>query len=180
MELLGYPIETLYLTTLIVSGALTILYLFFGDLAEAALDFMNPALILAFLTFLSATGYLLEYLTNWSSLIILILSSVAALLLDSLLHMFVLVPLSSAEESIAYTSHSLKGRVGTIIIPIPKDGFGEVILKGTSGAVSKPAASFEQEEIEEGAKVLIIEVKNGVAYVARYDQTERLFFPKER
>jgi len=176
MELFGYPIETVYLTTLIVSGALTVLYIFFGDIAEAALDFLNPTLILAFLTFLSASGYLLELITSLNSLVILLISIVIAIILDALLNIFVLVPLSSAEESLVYTSDSLKGRVGTVLTPIPPDGFGEVVLKSNSGTISKPATSFENQPIAEGEKVLVIDVKDGVLYVSHYEKTEKLFF----
>lgn len=176
MELFGYPIQTIYLTTLIVSGAFTVLYIFFGDIAEAALDFLNPTLILAFLTFLSASGYLLEQITSLNSLVILFISIVIAFILDILLNIFVLVPLSSAEESLVYTSDSLKGRVGTVLIPIPQDGFGEVVIKSSSGTISKPAVSFENEVIAEGQKVLVIDVKDGVLHVAHYEKTEKLFF----
>lgn len=170
------PIQSVYLTALIISGALTVLYIFFGDIAEAALDFLNPTLILAFVTFLSAAGYLLELLTPLSSLVILLLSIVVALILDTLLNIFVLVPMSNAEESLVYTSDSLKGRVGTVLIPIPKDGFGEVLLKSSSGTISKPATSFENLPISEGEKVLVIDVKDGVLHVAHYEKTEKLFF----
>jgi membrane-bound ClpP family serine protease len=176
MELFGYPIQTVYLTTLIVSGALTVLYIFFGDIVEAALDFLNPTLILAFVTFLSASGYLLELITPLNSLVILFIAIVIALILDTLLNIFVLVPMSSAEESLVYTSDSLKGRVGRVLIPIPQDGFGEVVLKSSSGTISKPARSFDNQPIAEGEKVLVIDVKDGVLHVAHYEKTEKLFF----
>lgn len=54
MTLFGMPIETIYLILLIASGSLTILYLFFGDVLEGlgeAAGFLNPILILAFITF---------------------------------------------------------------------------------------------------------------------------------
>lgn len=73
--------------------------------------------------------------------------------------------MSKSEESLAYTEDSLKGRIGNVIIPIPKDGFGEVLLESISGRISKPAASFDNEEIAEGKKILVIDVKNGVLYV---------------
>lgn len=176
MEILGIPIQSVYLTALIISGVLTVLYLFFGDMAEAAPDFLNPTLILAFVTFLSASGYLLELLTPVNSYVILLISIFIALILDTLLNIFVLVPMSSAEESLVYTSDSLKGRVGTVLIPIPQDGFGEVLLKSSSGMISKSATGFENQPIAEGEKVLVIDVKDGVLHVAHYEKTKELFF----
>ncbi|MFE8697899.1 hypothetical protein ACFYKT_16280 [Cytobacillus sp. FJAT-53684] len=168
MELFDIPIQTLYLYTLVISGSLIILYLFFGDMVEGlseATGFLNPVLVLAFLTFLSAIGYLLESLTGMNSLIIIVIAAIASLILDTLLNVFVLIPLANTEESLVYTEDSLKGRIASVIIPIPKDGFGEILIESISGRISKPAASFDNTIIEEGRKVLVIDVKDGVLYV---------------
>lgn len=173
MELFGVSIETIYLYTLIISGSLIILYLFFGDIFEGILEatgFINPVLILAFLTFLSAIGFLFEVLTELSSVLILVVAAVCSIILDTLLNVFVLIPLSKSEESLVYTEDSLKGRLGNVIIPIPEDGFGEVLIDSISGRISKPAASFENKNIAEGKKVLVIDVKNGVLYVVPHSQ----------
>ncbi|WP_087941730.1 NfeD family protein [Bacillus kwashiorkori] len=173
MELFGVPIQTVYLWVLIIAGAFTLLYILFGDLLDGvfeALPFFNPALIFVFLVFLSATGYILELATSLSSILILIIATVGALILTILLNIFVFVPLKSAEESLVYREDSLKGRVGKVIIPIPKDGFGEVIIDSNSGRIAKSATGFDNEEIKEGIDVLIIDVKNGVLYVRPYDE----------
>ncbi|MCJ8009048.1 NfeD family protein [Lederbergia wuyishanensis] len=171
MTLFGMSIETIYLILLIISGSLTILYLFFGDVLEGmgeATDFLNPVLILAFITFFSAGGYILEKATALNSFLIIAIAAVISALLDVLLNVFVLVPMKSAEQSLSYTEKSLEGRVGKAIISIPKEGFGEVVIESYSGMISKPAASFEDVPIPEGSEVLVIEVKNGVLYVMPY------------
>ncbi|MBS4179244.1 NfeD family protein [Lederbergia citrea] len=171
MTLFGMSIETLYLTLLIVSGSLTILYLFFGDALEGlgeAAGFLSPVLILAFISFFSAGGYILEKVTAIHSFIIIAIAAIAAVLLDILLNVFVLVPMKSAEQSLSYTEKSLEGRVGKAIISIPEQGFGEVVIESYSGMISKPAASFEDTPISEGTEVLVIEVRNGVLYVTPY------------
>ncbi|MBU8877548.1 NfeD family protein [Bacillus sp. FJAT-29790] len=173
MELFGLHIETIYLYTLIISGILIILYLFFGDVMEGiseATGVINPVLVLAFLTFMSAIGYLLELLTSMQSVLIMVIAAVASLILDTLLNVFVLIPLANAEESLVYTEESLKGRIGTVIIPIPENGFGEVLIENISGRISKPATSFDDSIIEEGKRVLIIDVKNGALYVVAHDE----------
>ncbi|RDW15927.1 NfeD family protein [Oceanobacillus chungangensis] len=172
MVLFGTPIETIYLTTLIVAGILTILFLLFGDILEGIgemLGIFNPVLILAFLTFTSASGYILESLTTLNSILILIISILTGLLLVTLLNIFILIPMSSAEESLSYTEESLKGRVGKVIIPIPENGFGEVVIDSKSGRISKPAACYENKIIQEGQQVLIINVEKGVLYVETYE-----------
>jgi len=173
MTLFGMPIETIYLILLIVSGSLTILYLFFGDVLEGVgevTDFLNPVLILAFITFFSAGGFILEKATELNSILIIVIAAFASVLLDILLNVFVLVPMKSAEQSLSYTEKSLEGRVGKAIISIPQQGFGEVVIESFSGMISKPAASFEDTPIPEGSEVLVIEVKNGVLYVVPYKQ----------
>lgn len=172
MELFGTPIENIYLCVLITAGILTILYLFFGDFIEVFGEispFLNPALILAFITFFSAAAYILELVTSLSSIVIVILSSIIAFILAAVLNIFVFIPMKSAEESLSYTEDSLKGRVGKIILSVPEDGFGEIVIKSKSGTISKPAASYDNDLIQEGTRVLVIEVKNGVLYVVPYE-----------
>lgn len=172
MELFGFPIQTIYLFTLIFSGILIILYVFFGDIADGIGEgsFLNPVLILAFITFLSAAGYIFETETSLNSVVILLIGAGIAGLLDILLNIFVLIPLSSAEESLVYTDESLRGRLGTVLIPIPENGFGEVLIENISGRISKPALSYENTFIAEGSNVLIVEVENGVIKVIDYKE----------
>lgn len=179
MELFGTSIQTIYLIALIVAGGLTLLYILFNDLLEGLaeiLPIMNPALILAFITFFSACGYLLELLTTWNSFLIITISIVIALILDTLLNVFVLIPLSSAEESLVYSSKSLRGRVGKVIVPIPADGYGEVLLKNNSGTIAKSAISFKGAPIEEGENVLVVDVQSGVLQVVQHENQKEIPF----
>ncbi|MHA6251487.1 hypothetical protein [Oceanobacillus sp. CAU 1775] len=172
VDIFGTTLENMYLFMLILSGILTILYLFFGDFLEGFGEispFLNPALILAFITFFSATAYILEITTSLPILVVALISIIIAFILDTCLNLFVFLPMASAEESLSYTEDSLKGRVGKIIIPIPENGFGEIIIRSYSGTISKPAASYENQAILEGKQVLVIEVKNGVLYVVPYE-----------
>ncbi|MDY0396181.1 hypothetical protein RWE15_19770 [Virgibacillus halophilus] len=136
---------------------------------EKSLSFLNPVIILAFIIFFSATGYILEWATGLSSWIIMAVSAVISLALTTVLHVFVLVPLASAEESLGYTEESLVGRVGKLIISIPENGFGEIFIQSKSGIISKPAASYEQRAIQEGRRVLVLETRQGVLYVVPYE-----------
>ncbi|RLQ93097.1 NfeD family protein [Falsibacillus albus] len=178
MTIFGTPIETVYLIILIISGSLTILYILFGDFLDGVLDtggFINPTIILAFFTFMSAIGYVLEYASPLSNIVVLIISIICAAVLVTLLNVFVLIPLSNAEESLGYTEESLKGRIGRVILSIPADGYGEVFIESKSGMISKSARSFDDESIAEGTKVLIIEVKQGVVFVTPHEEIEELY-----
>lgn len=86
-----------------------------------------------------------------------------------MLHLFVLVPLSSAEESLTYREDDLRGRLGKVITAVPVDGFGEVLIEGIGGTISKSAISFENEQISYGTVVLVVDVKNGVLSVTPHE-----------
>lgn len=176
MELFGTPLETIYLYTLVISGAVTILYLFFGDALDGILDgVFNPTLIFTFITIFSAGGYLGELFTDFHSVIIAGFNAVVALIIVTLLNVFVLIPVSQAEESLVYKETDLRGRTGTVITAIPVDGFGEVLIENVSGRISKPAVSFKKTEIPNGRKVIIIDVENGVLQVELYEEELNFF-----
>lgn len=177
LEPFSIPLETVYLYGLVISGVVTVLYVLFADVFHFhgpgdGLDFLNPVLIFAFITILSASGYLFEKLSSLHYLLILGISAVAAFIVVTLLNVFVLVPLSSAEESLVYKESDLRGRIGKVITPIPADGFGEVMIDSTSGRIAKPASSFEGEPIPNGTTVLVVQVKNGVLEVTVHQELE--------
>src|SRR5699024_5481157 len=119
------PIEMIYLTMLIASGILIIVYLLFRDILEGigeTVNFQNSMHILAFITFFSASCFHLDKFTTINRPVIIAISVLIALILDTLLNVFVLVPMSTAEESLTYTEDSVRGRVGKIIVPIPEGG----------------------------------------------------------
>jgi len=175
LTLFGYAIQDLYLWILIIAAILTVVVLLFGDLLDGifeSIPFLHPVLVLSFFIFLSAMGYVLEWFMDWSSLIILIISSILSIIFVTLLHLFVLVPIRSAEQSWGYSEEALIGSVGTAIVSIPIDGYGEVMVQWKSGVISKPAVSYDNEAIAQDERVLIIEIKDGVFYVSPYQSLD--------
>ena len=59
--------------------------------------------------------------------------------------------------------------MGKVIIPIPIDGYGEVVIETYSGMISKRAAGYDNEAIDQERQVLIIEVCDGTLYVRDYE-----------
>ncbi|CAM5180507.1 Membrane protein implicated in regulation of membrane protease activity OS=Ureibacillus acetophenoni OX=614649 GN=SAMN05877842_103219 PE=4 SV=1 [Ureibacillus acetophenoni] len=169
--LFGVEIQTIYLVTLIVAGCITVIYILFSDFLDGILDaivFINPAVILAFITITSASGYLMEQFSPLSSIWVFIISCILSAILSTLLYLFILVPLKSAEVSLAYTDQSLEGQIGRVIVPIPKDGYGEVVIETAAGIISKRATGFDNEAIDYNDEILIIEVKEGTLHVKKY------------
>lgn len=172
LELFGVPIQTIYLYTLIIAGSLTLLFLFFGDVfagLSEGIPFLNPTLVLSFFTCFSAGGYIGELVLPLSSLLIALSSCILSIMLVVLLHIFVLVPLSSAEESLAYREDDLRGRLGKVITAVPVDGFGEVVIEGIGGTISKSAVSFDNQQISYGTTVLVVDINNGVLSVTPHE-----------
>lgn len=172
MEIFGYSMEQVYLFVLILMAAATFLYLFFGDVTEAigeGIPFLHPTLVLAFLTLASGSGLILEWVTEWNSWTILFASLIIAAILDALIYFFVLIPMASAEVSLAYTDESLTGQTAKVIIPIPSNGYGEILIETINGNLAKRAAGYDNEEIDYGKTVLVVEVEDGTFLVREYE-----------
>lgn len=77
--------------------------------------------------------------------------------------------MASTEVSIAYTDESLAGLVGKVITPIPIDGYGEIVIETVSGLLNKRATGYDNEQIDYGKEVLVIEVEEGTFLVREYE-----------
>ena len=162
-------IEQIFLYGLFVIGLITILYVLFADAIDGMeAGIFNPTTILSFLLFICAAGFILLKTTEWNETIILTIAIVISALLTFLLYFFLLLPLASAEVSTAYTNESLLGQVGKVIVPIPSNGYGEIIVESVNGVIAKRAAGLDNEEIDYEKQVLIIEVKDGTFLVKEY------------
>lgn len=173
LTLFGYSLEQIFLVGLIFGGLATLLFTFFSDAVEGigeGLPIFNPSVILSFITLMSATGFILEKLAFFPSVWNIVAACIIGAILSALFYLFVLVPLRSADVSLAYTEESLGGQLGKVIVPIPIDGFGEVVIETTSGMISKRATGFDNEAIDYDTTVLVVEVKEGTLFVRSYDK----------
>src|SRR5690625_581377 len=120
-------IQTIYLYGLIIGGSITLLYMLFGDVFDAigAIgdvapgSILNPTVILSFISVLSGAGYIFELRGSFHSLTIFILSTLISLVIVSIIHFFILVPLSKSEQSITMSINDLIGEEGEVITTIP-------------------------------------------------------------
>lgn len=176
MEILGLALADFFLYSLIICGILTCIFILFNDVFAGfdLPDFLNPTLILCFLTIASGSGYVLVSLTALQVLPIFLISIVTSFILVSIINLFVLVPVSAAHESLTIDEADLKGRLGIVITSVPIDGYGEVLITSKSGSFSKPALSFDQEAIPSQTKVLIIDIQNGVLHVSPHEEINEL------
>lgn len=98
-----------------------------------------------------------------------IISLFVALVLTLLVH-FYIVPLKKVEASLSYSIDKLKGATGEVITTIPADGMGEVLIKTGLGVNNRSACSYDQTEIPEGSKVLVMDIKDNVFLVSKMDE----------
>ncbi|QFT87465.1 putative membrane protein YuaF [Bacillus sp. THAF10] len=172
MTLFGMDMQALYFWCLLIFGGLTLIYILLSDVVDGIFDVtpIDPALIFSFFTVFGASGFLFEKFSALSGWLVLIIATILSLLLVILLHIFVFVPIRSADASLGYTDDDLKGKLAKVIISIPKDGFGEVVLSIGGSTVSRSAQSFDNEDIAYDTEVLIIDVQTGVVSVTPYEK----------
>ncbi|MGX7419563.1 NfeD family protein [Carnobacterium gallinarum] len=167
----GITYETLYFYVLIVTAILAVVTFFIGDI----IDFdgpIDPVLIIPFFAFTSLFGYLGETLIGLGSGWILIGSLILASILIFLLNFYLIVPMRDAETTLSTSEKDMEGRVGIVTTPIPVKGMGEISLKSVTGSSTRPASLYKPEDhsIKTGEKVLVIEIRERVAYVVPYQE----------
>ncbi|WP_413509406.1 NfeD family protein [Carnobacterium maltaromaticum] len=166
----GTTYETVYFYILIVTAILAVITFFIGDI----IDFdgpIDPVLIVPFFAFTSLFGYLGEAHTGFGSAWILLVSLVISTIIIFLLNFYLVVPMRDAESTLSTSEKDMEGRVGIVVTPIPEKGMGEISLKSVTGSSTRPASRYQVgEAIKAGEKVLVIEIKERVAYVVPYEE----------
>lgn len=145
----------------------------FGDVFEAIEaigefapgSVLNPTVILSFISVLSGAGYILELRESFDHLTIFILSTLIALVIVSIIHFFILVPLSKSEQSTARSIEAYIGREGEVITSIPAKGLGEVLIVSSLGSTGNIAKSAVEIDIQQGEIVSVIGIEDGVLIV---------------
>lgn len=169
-----------------VGGALfVVVTIIFGDvlgsLLDGVLDFLspdgssifNPLTIVGGITIFGGSGILLTKYSAMTPTQVLVISISIALFCSLLLYYFYIRPMSRAENSTGYSIQELRGTVGEVSVSIPADGYGEVIIRFGAGVVHQTASSFEQQQLSEGSKVVVVEVADGVLQVALFNTSAK-------
>ena len=171
---LTMDIQTLYLYGLIIGGVLTLLYMLFGDVFElidgigesTPGSVFNPPVILSFIAVLSGAGYIFEFRNSFDHLTNFVLATLISLVIVSIIHFFVLVPLTKSEQSTATSIADLIGKEGEVIITIPANGIGEVLIRSPFGSTGNIAKCASNTEISQGTFISVIEIdQDGVLIV---------------
>jgi len=166
-------LETVYMVCLVGGLIYTLIALIFGDtisdwLGQLQLPVVEPIVLVSGLTAFGGAGYLLSRFTSLSWLVALVLAIVIGGGLAVAAFFVWVKPMSKAENSTGYSMNQLGGKLGEVNTTIPADGLGEVLLPMISGTTYHMAASLEQRTIQQGTRVVVVEVRDHVLYVTPF------------
>lgn len=137
-----------------------------------SLDFLTPVVSASAITTFGGAGILLARYTRLSSLAVLILSILIAVVLSAIIYLAYVKPMENSENSIGFSHAELPGKLGEVTVPIPSKGFGEIMVKFVAGNTLHTAASWDRRDIPAGALVVIVDSKDGVVQVSELYETE--------
>lgn len=171
--------QTLYLGCLALGVIFAIVSVLVGDVIGDALhgvfdfvsvDFLNPTVLAGGITVFGGAGILLTRYSALEAGAIIALSLLAAAFLGVLMYLGVVKPMEKSEMSNGFSMSDLPGKIGEITIPVPATGYGEIMVKfGVSNSLHT-AASFDHELLPAGIKVVVVEVREGVALVSEFEK----------
>ncbi|MGI5880473.1 MAG: protease [Syntrophomonadaceae bacterium] len=156
------------LVTIIFGDILGDIFSGLDSLSFDHLDFLSPMVIVGGITAFGGTGIMLDRLTSLETLIIIILSLIIAIALSVFVYFIYVRPMKNAENSNSYTMSDLVGKIGIVTVPVPKNGFGEVLIRIGAGNTNHIACSCDGEGFTQGTRVIVAEIKDGVVNVFRY------------
>lgn len=171
--------QTLYLGCLALGIIFAVVSVLVGDLIGGALhgvfdfvsfDFLNPAILAGGVTVFGGAGVLLSRYSGLEDGAILALSLLIAAFMGVVLHLVVVKPMKNSEMSNGFSMNDLPGRIGEVMVPVPATGYGEIMVKFGAGNSLHTAASFEQHPLPAGIKVVVVEVREGVALVSEFEE----------
>ncbi|SDF95367.1 NfeD-like C-terminal, partner-binding [Fontibacillus panacisegetis] len=166
-----------------VGGALfTLISTLFGDLLGGWLegvfdflsaDFLKPIISASAITTFGGSGILLSRYTNINSIAVLIISILIALLLSVIIYFAYVKPMENSENSVGFSNSELPGKLGEVTVPIPSNGYGEVMIKMVSGNTLHIASSWDGRDIPVGTLIVVVNTQDGVVQVSElYEKDE--------
>ncbi|WP_379133254.1 protease [Paenibacillus sp. sgz500958] len=171
--------EALYLGCLALGVIFAVVSLLVGDLIGDALggmfhivsiDFLSPTVIAGAVTVFGGAGILLTRYTELENGAVIVLSLLTASFMGVVMYLGFVRPMEKSEVSTGFSMTDLPGKLGEVMVPVPAMGFGEIMVKFGAGHSLHTAASFDQVLIPAGCKVVVVDVKEGVALVSEFEE----------
>lgn len=161
-----YAVVTIILGDVISEAADGALDFLFGD----ALPWLQPMTLVSAITIFGGAGLMLEGYTPLGTGLVLVFAAMIAVVLAIAVYFLYVRPMENSENSTGYSLQELGGKMAEVLVSIPPSGYGEVLVRvGAAGVSGQIAASYDGEAIPLGAKVVVVEVKDGTLMVSRID-----------
>ena len=175
-------LEALFWACLIGGVVYAVVTIVFGDalsdaldgaldfLSPDGLDWLHPMTIVGGITVFGGAGLLLDRYTSLAAGAVIVVALLAAIVIGAGVYFFYVRPMRSSENSTGYSVEEMPGKMAEVLVPIPADGYGEVMIRmGAAGVTNRTAASFDGLPVEAGAHVVVVEVRDGTLYVSKLD-----------
>jgi membrane-bound ClpP family serine protease len=171
--------ESIYWGCLIGGAIFAVVSLVLGDLIDGlldgafempGLDFFKPVVLAGSITTFGGAGIMLTRYSSISAISALVLSLLIGIAAAMLVFFAYIKPMRNSDVSIAFSMKELSGKIGEITIPVPEKGFGEVMIRIAAGNTVHTASSFEHRPIAAGARVVVVDVIEGVLRVSEWDE----------
>ncbi|CAM4402614.1 protease [Paenibacillus phoenicis] len=130
-------------------------------------DFLKPIITASAITSFGGAGILLDRYTGLGTAVVVVLAIVAAVLLSATVYFAYVKPMENSENSTGFSESELPGKIGEVTVPIPAQGYGEVMVKQVGGNSLHIASSWDRKEIPAGTAVVVIgTAKDGTVQVS--------------
>ncbi|MDR6227583.1 NfeD family protein [Desmospora profundinema] len=161
---------------LVASLVLWLLGDWLGGLLDGIWDFASglfqPVTLIGAVTAFGASGLILSESTPLAGFLLIASSLAIAVIAFFLLYYLVVRPVADAESSTAFRLQDLAGRQGEVLISIPGEGCGEVLVWTGSGNTNQIASSHHGDPIPLGTRVIVQRVEDSVLWVAPVDSPQ--------
>jgi membrane protein implicated in regulation of membrane protease activity len=137
-----------------------------GDSPELSVSPLKPIIVTAFVTVFGGAGMIctINGLSQPAAALIALFSgSVAAFML----YRFIIIPLYRAQNTSAISQKRLRGALARITLPIKGGFFGKISYTVGGKTYSAPARSVDDEDIDMGVPVVIINIEKNTFYVKK-------------
>ena len=127
---------------------------------------LSPMRIAIWLTFFGLSGFFIERFLPWLSLLTLIPAVIIAALTTTLFNSLICWTIDSLQSPSLHSQEDLIGTIAEVNVPMSGNQIGEIVYMIDSGRINcaaKPAK--EGVAFKRGAKVMIVEIKDHIAYI---------------
>ncbi len=142
----------------------------FDAISFDSADFIHPMVIVGGITVFGGCGILLSQYTSLTPSLVALFSLFNAFIISAVVHFAYVRPMKNSENSIGFSVQDLVGRIGEVVIPVPENGCGEVLIRIGAGNTNQIAASLDGKVLSMGTRIVVAEVKDHVLYVFPYEE----------